>query len=77
MMNRGFTPAQRAELELIVKAAVREAIQPQSPESDGVRRINFSGSLDSRELVGNIVDGIVHETAQWPLRILRKVFGHE
>ncbi|ERB55313.1 hypothetical protein N806_29735 [Rhodococcus sp. P27] len=75
MINRGFTPAQRAELESIVKAAVREAIQPSLPPSDGVKRINFSGSLDSRELVGNIVDGIVHETATWPLRIIKKIFG--
>ncbi|RYE91761.1 MAG: hypothetical protein EOO77_47745 [Oxalobacteraceae bacterium] len=74
MLNRSFSPAQQIELERIVKNAVHEALQGQTPPAEGVRRINFSGSLDSRELVGNIVDGVIHEAASWPLRIIRSIF---
>ena len=71
MINKGFTDKQLEQLNSIIREHVAQAQVPTEP---GVRQIRFSGSLDSRELVGNIVDGVVHEVVSWPFRILRKIF---
>jgi hypothetical protein len=58
--DRGFTPTQLRQIDDAVRAALAEL--PAAPVCAGAdpRRIEFRGSLDSRQLVGNITDGIVH-----------------
>lgn len=57
MRDRGFTPTQLRQLEAIVRRATEVPQQVRElPHDPG--RIYFSGSLDSRELLGNIADGL-------------------
>jgi hypothetical protein len=60
--DRGFTPRQREQLAEIVRTELAGATPAGCPRPADPRRIEFSGSLDSRQLVGNIADGIVHYT---------------
>lgn len=74
MRDKGFTPTQLEQLNRIIEYQLSVQQGQESDPAPGVRRINFSGSLDSRELVGNILDGVIHEAASWPLRIIRSIF---